>query len=72
MTFDQFVADVDLIHERMTSGGSTARYGQVFFRHLQTVNPGLSNKVRFTGMDPFYSEQVSQECLVFCAENWVQ
>jgi hypothetical protein len=64
------MTDVGLIYGQMSSKDSTIRYGQVFFNHLHAVNPGLAKQLRFTGLDPFYHQKVSQECVTFCAENW--
>lgn len=57
---------------RIRAAQHNERFGQAAFNHLALVRPDLSEKVRGTDMDPYYSENGGRwnKFVQFIETNW--
>jgi hypothetical protein len=55
---------------QMKAAIHTWRLGQTYFNILYAERPDLSERVRGTGLDPFYSDAVVPEFLTWLGANW--
>jgi len=46
------------------------RAGQAAFNSLNEIRPDLSERVRTTGLDPFYQDDRLTDFFEFVAKNW--
>lgn len=69
-SFNEFLADASIVYERLKGDGWDYRYGQVYFNLLFSYRPDISEKLRGSAFDPFYSDLVKNDTHDFVEKLW--
>lgn len=68
MTFEDYITEV----AEQSREHPEWRHGQTAFNVLYRLNPELATRIRGTGMDPFYLDDISRVTTfyLYVARNW--
>lgn len=61
---------LSLPHGKYHTDENGGRKGQVFFNALGELKPHLADRVRFTPVDPFYSDALIPAFMNWVRDNW--
>lgn len=70
MTYEKFVELVDTMHSQQENSQESQRYGQTYFNTLAVVREDLSESIRGTRYDPYYSDTVPGQTEELLKSKW--
>lgn len=71
LTYEKFVKLVDNLHRQQKNSKESQRYGQTYFNTLTVVREDLSESIRGTQYDPYYSDVIPRQTEDLLKSKWL-